>query len=392
MKICDLTQSYSPTGGGVRTYLHAKREHIREHPEYEHQLIVPGVEDTVRREGRLTTYTIASPPVPGSPTYRLLLRSDKVLRILRDVLPDVVELHCAYNLPWTAFYHRRQHPCRIVAIYHTDVPTAYVEPAVTLIAGKVVGRKAKAAAAHYLRALYNRCDATIAISPGMVEKLSDIGVREVVRVPLGVELEVFHPAKRDLETRKHLGAGKDEVLLVYAGRLDGEKRAHIVVDAFERLPEGFRGVLVLVGEGPLRAELEARAPRNGRIRVLPFQTEREVLARILASADVYVSAMPYETFGLSVIEAQACALPVIGVRAGAMVDRVPPGTGLLGAVDSAEEMARNIVSLSSEERQRMGRAARALVEENFSWHRTFERIFALYERLPARRTPGPSAS
>lgn len=378
MKICDLTQSYAANGGGVRTYIHAHREFIRQHTAHEHLLIVPGAEDTAERDGRTATYSVASPMVPGSTAYRLLLRSPEVLRILERERPDVINVYCAYNLPWTAFHYRRRHAARVIGIYMTDVPTAYVEPAVRRIAGGWLAAGARYSAEAYSRALYNRCDATVAISPVLAQRLRAMGVRNVQCVLLGVDLETFHPARRDPHLRRDLGIADDDLLMVYAGRLDTEKRARIVADAFEQLPHGKRATLVLVGDGPLCAELTERAAAHPRMHVLPFQPDRHNLATLLASADLYVSGMPFETFGLSVLEAQACGLAVVGVRGGAMVDRVPEGTGLLGPVDDAAAMARNMARYSVAEWRAIGRRARAMVKENFSWDRTFEQIFALY--------------
>jgi alpha-1,6-mannosyltransferase len=75
---CDLTQSWSEVGGGVRTYLLQKRRHIIERTADRHLLIIPGACDEVIEEERAVTVTIASPHVPGSPNYRLLLRNRAV--------------------------------------------------------------------------------------------------------------------------------------------------------------------------------------------------------------------------------------------------------------------------------------------------------------------------
>jgi len=75
---CDVTQSWSDVGGGVGTYLRRKREHILTHTPHRHLLIVPGAEDSVIEDRRSITVTIASPPVPTSPKYRLLLRNGAV--------------------------------------------------------------------------------------------------------------------------------------------------------------------------------------------------------------------------------------------------------------------------------------------------------------------------
>ena len=85
--------------------------------------------------------------------------------------------------------------------------------------------------------------------------------------------------------------------------------------------------------------------------------------------------MADETFGVSVVEAQASGLPVVGVAAGAMLDRVDGDTGRLGPVDDSKAMAANILDLCRADRQLMGEAARAHVEGQFSWDRTFQTLF-----------------
>ncbi len=395
MKICDLTQSYAETGGGVRTYLHAKRQYLLEHTDHEHVLIIPGPDDERTEDGRATTYHVASPPVPGSPAYRLFLRSDKVLRILDRERPDVIEVHCTYNLPWTALWHRRSHSAAVVGFCMTDLGSAYVEPGVAAVLGDTAGQAARAVTDRYTRALYSRCDATVAISSIMADGLRERGVPAATWIPLGVDLDRFRPMDRPndprADVRQRFGASDDDLLMVYAGRLDSEKRPDFVVDAFERLPADFPGVLILAGEGPLREPLAERTANDPRVHVLPFIQDRHELARLMGSADLYVSGMPHETFGLSVVEAQACGLPVVGVRAGAMVERVAEGeNGLLVPPDDDAAMAAAIRELEADRPRlrAMGAAARRHVEDRFSWDRTFQDLLELYERVrPDRSAP-----
>lgn len=378
MKLCAVTQSYAPTGGGVRTMLHAEREWCREQG-LQHVLIVPGAEDTVTRDGPLTTYTVASPLLPGSSVYRLLYRSNRVLRILRDELPDVIEVHCAYNLPWTVLWHRRRHRALVSALYMTDLPVAYVEAPLRGRAGRQIAGAARRIAERYLRALYARCDVVVAISPVMRDRLHDMGLPQALYVPLGVDLDTFSPTRRSHDVRARLGAGDDDLVMVYAGRLDSEKRPDIVFDAFDRLPAHLNARLVIAGDGPMRARLEQRALADPRARVIPFVQDRAELATLLASCDIYVSAMAHETFGLSVVEAQACGLPVVGVRAGAMVDRVMDGMdGFLVTPDAPAAMAERIIATPRDDWRRMGQRARTRVEAEFSWRRTFQTLLQIY--------------
>ena len=378
MKLCGLTQSYAPTGGGVRTMLHAQRDWFRTHG-MQHIMIVPAADDSVTRDGTVTTYTVASPLLPGSAAYRLLYRSDKVMRILRAEMPDVIEVHCAYNLPWTALWHRRRHGCIVSGVYMTDLPIAYVETPLRKRTGRHVAAGARRLTERYLRALYSRCDVAIAISPSMRDRLRDIGVPDPLCVPLGVDLGTFSPIRRSGAVRERLGAADDDLVIIYAGRLDAEKQPDVVFDAFEQLPPALRARLVIAGDGPMRPQLEQRAATNARVRLLAYIEDRAELAALLASCDIYASAMAHETFGLSVIEAQACGLPVVGVRAGAMVDRVRDGDdGFLVDPGSPAAMAQRIARTPRAEWPVMGERAYTRVNAEFSWSRTFETLLEIY--------------
>ena len=107
---CDLTQSWSDVGGGVRTYLLHKRRHILSSTPHRHLMIIPGPRDEVIADDRAITVTVASPHVPGSPHYRLMLRNGAVRRVLERFRPDLIECQDAYNLPWAAAAHRRRYP------------------------------------------------------------------------------------------------------------------------------------------------------------------------------------------------------------------------------------------------------------------------------------------
>jgi len=385
---CDLTQSWSDVGGGVRTYLLHKRRHILESTPHRHLMIIPGARDEVVEEERAVTVTIRSPHVPGSPHYRLMLRNGAVRAALERFRPDLIECQDAYNLPWAAIGHRRRHPdTALIAAYMTDFPTVYVERPLSKVLTKpvasVIGRICYA----YCGLLYRRFDSVFALSRnGGGAKLRALGIEPLEIVPLGVELGEFGPARRDPRLRATLGVSDDQPLLIYVGRLDGEKKPDVVVDAFRRLPDALGAKLVLLGEGPLRSDILAL--RDERIIMPGYVKSRAELSRWLASADIYVSAMADETFGVSIIEAQASGLPVVGVAAGAMIDRVASGTGRLGPVDDAAVMSTNILEVWNSDRTAMGEAARAHALQ-FSWVSSMEALFghvypAAFERRRER--------
>lgn len=382
---CDLTQSWSDVGGGVRTYLLHKRRHILEATPHSHLMIVPGEHDSIAEEERAITVTIASPRVPGSPHYRLMVRNRAVRAALQQYRPDLIECQDAYNLPWAAIDHRRRNPdTALIAAYMTDFPTVYVERPLSRFLSKPVAGLLGRLGYRYCGMLYRRFDAVFALSEhGGAVKLRALGIDPVDVVPLGVELGEFGPERRDPRLRAKLGLSDEQPLIIYVGRLDGEKKPDVVVDAFRRLPEALGARLVLLGEGPLRSEIERLS--DPRIILPGYVKSRSDLAQWLASADVYASAMADETFGVSILEAQASGLPVVGVAAGAMLDRVSSSMGRLGPVGDAAAMAANILDVWNCDRTQMARAARASALR-YSWHSSMETLFGhVYPAAFARR-------
>ena len=389
---CDLTQSWSEVGGGVRTYLLHKRRHILDSTPHRHLVIIPGAKDEVTEEDRAITVRIASPRVPGSPNYRLMLRSGAVRRALERFRPDLIECQDAYNLPWAAIGYRKRHPATaLVAAYMTDFPTVYVERPFARVMGNTLATLCGRICYAYCGALYRRFDRVFALSEnGGVAKLRAQGVATVDVVPLGVEVGEFAPAKRSPELRRQLGLSDDHPLLIYVGRLDGEKKPDVVVDAFRALPKSLGAKLALLGEGPLKEDIAALG--DERIILPGYVRNRPELARWLASADVYVSGMADETFGVSIVEAQASGLPVVGVAAGAMIDRVTETTGRLGPVGDAEVMARNILDVWGADRSVMSEEARAHALQ-FSWQHSMEALFGrVYPAALAGRAEMPAGA
>jgi alpha-1,6-mannosyltransferase len=396
MRFCDLTIAYNESSGGIRTYIDEKRRYLLERTEHEHLLIVPGEEDRIERQERSTAIYIGSPLLPNQDNYRYFRSPEKIKNLLVEHRPDIIELGSYYLCPWAAFAYRELlqesgQTCLIGCYFHTDVAEAYVGAPLRAIAhdllddwseslaalGEKLANMAASGVERYIGTVFGRCDLAMVASAAQAARLREYGVEQVQVVPLGVDLQLFHPRQRRKELRSRYGAGPDSLVLIYAGRLSMEKQVLTLVEALQRLPAELKAILWIAGHGPLRAELEAEAARNRSLRLLPYQADRAEFAKLLASADLYVTAGPHETFGLSVIEAQASGLPVVGVDAGALQDRVPVGLGYLGPVDDAEAMADNITRAAAE-RAGISERARRHVEQHFGWDSTFRKLLDCY--------------
>ena len=397
MKFCDITMAYNATSGGIKTYIEEKRRFLRENTDYEHLLIAPGSRDRVRRSGRTTTVTIKSPLLPGQKAYRFFLTPTKIKQVLLEEAPHVVELGSYYTEPWAAFAYRRRireagGDCLLGAYFHTDVAKAYVAAPMRAVADNWLQDVSEALASgvekladvaatgaqRYIRYVFSHCDLKFAASPSQAARLEEYGVEDIDVAPMGVDLRLFNPRKRSAAIRARFGVDNRTTVLMFAGRLCAEKRVLTLITAFEALPPDMPSQLWLMGDGPQRAEVEAAAARNANIKLFDYESDRVRFAELLASADIYVSAGPFETFALSVIEAQASGLPVVGVNAGALRERVLPGLGALGPVDDAEAMAANIVR-AAQDRAAIGARARAHIAENFSWTKALGKLVACYQ-------------
>lgn len=409
MIFCDITTAYSESSGGIRTYIDEKRRYLLDHTDDEHLLIVPGRKDREQRRGRSTTVHIGSPLLPTQDKYRLFLRPNRITSVLMKYRPELIELGSYYLEPWAAFAYRLRlreegRNCVIGAYFHTDVARAYVAAPLRAAAhewfsdwsemlaefGLKLADLAVGGAERYIGRIFRQCDLALAASPDQAARLREYGVEHVRIVPLGVDLDAFHPRRRSERTRRRLGARPGALALIFAGRLSTEKHISTLLRAFALLPPELNAVLWLVGEGPLQGMLQEHARANPSVYVIQFLEGRREFARLLASADIYVTAGPYETFALSVIEAQACGLPVVGVDAGALRERVPEALGFLGPVGDAGAMAANIVR-AARARTALGARARAHVAQRFSWEQTFDRLLACYReefgRLAQTRPP-----
>lgn len=374
--ICDLTQSWSPNGGGgISTYLKEKSRYIQEHTEHRLLQIVPGPCDRITVTGRTIFAEVGSGQVWGSPNYRWISRNNAVFDLLREYQPDIIESLCPWVLPWIAIRHRWRFPnTALVAGYRTDFPNAHVYRVVRDLAGHYPASFFRDLAYFYAWLTYNRFDRVYTLNHEAGRMLHDLGQTNTGILGLGVNIDQFSPEHRDPAFRAAVGLPETGgPLLIYAGRIDNEKRADMLVAMFKALPSDLGAAMVLLGDGKLRSQLQEEA-RGLPIAFPGFEADRSALARALASSDIYVSGMADETFGISVLEAQASGLPVVGVTSGAMIERVPEGSGLLGPAGDVGAMAANVAEVWRGDYQAVRARSLALANGHNRWEQTFAQL------------------
>lgn len=381
MKICDVTQFYSPYGGGVRRYIAEKQAYVRARGDHEHVLLIPGPRDECTMEGPCKVHTIRSPRLDRTSRYRLLLRVGAVREILRRERPDVIEAGDPYHVAWAAWMEACSLKIPVVGFYHSHFPDAYLRT-VKKYCGGLVHDFVQDYAKAYIERLYGRLSRTLVPSPHLRELLASWGVGNTVVVRLGVDTTVFRPGDRDLGMRGRLGVPEGRICLLFVGRLAHEKGVGTLLDAFRRLHAEERGRfhLLVVGQGPLRRDVDAVARETGAVGWTDNFQDSGELARVYRAADIFVHPGVLETFGLVTVEAQACGLPVVGIR-GSYMDRLAfCGIERWAEENSPAALAAAVRALAGGPRDEVG----ALVAEAaaaYAWPKVFEELFAVYRQV-----------
>ncbi len=227
--------------------------------------------------------------------------------------------------------------------------------------------------------ILNEVDLVLATCPAEVEELTtlyDADPSRLTIVPCGVDQRAFRPVDRDA-AREMLGLSGGPTV-AYVGRLVPRKGVDTLVEAFALLPRRLDARLVIVGGepggSPEAARLAALAGDLGVSERIAFAGSRpqEDLRHYYCAADVAVSVPHYEPFGMTPLEAMACATPVVGARVGGIKTSVADSeTGYLVPPRDPESLASRLLHLLSNPalRDRMGRAARCRIEEHYTWER-----------------------
>jgi len=261
--------------------------------------------------------------LPVATLQSLIPSSNKVVEeALYKFQPDIIHLVTPVTLGAVGHYYIDKMKLPSLATFHTDIAAyapryqiPYVENIVNLVT-KVV---------------YSKADRVLAPSPSSKAQLETIGLQNVGVFGRGVDHKLFNPTKVQRERLKDLGLNPDALTILYAGRLAEEKSIDKLIEAFKLLKnrDKLNIQLLIVGEGPSRAELETALSDTKDYAFTGLKTGED-LASLYASADIFAFPSVTETFGQGVLEAMASGLAVLGFDSPGVRDLVEhEKTGLL---------------------------------------------------------------
>lgn len=314
-------------------------------------------------------------PVPG---YRDVRIGWPASRLLRERWtrrpPDAVYVATEGPLGWSAVSTARRLRLAVFSGFHTNFHSYAPHYGAGWLRPLTLG---------YLRRFHNRTSGTLVASEELRSQLSLAGFENLSVLARGVDSRLFTPRRRSAALRQAWGAGEDDLVALTVGRLAPEKNVPLAIAAYRGMQRVSRGLqCIVVGDGPLRASLQAANPD---LRFCGVQTG-EQLAAHYASADVFLFPSGTETFGNVTLEAMASGLAVVAFDYAAARMHVTPGrTGVLvpcgafGAfVDGAVALARSPQGVRA-----MGRRARAHAV-GVDWPRVVQRFEALLTKGEAR--------
>ena len=375
--LLDISEYFSETCGGVRTYLMQKARYVERREHLRQAILVPGSEDAIVETAGVRCYRLRGPLIPFQASYRFLLATRSTSRIVAHERPDIIEVGSNYFAPWLIMRARRHWNAPVVWFYHAHLPRV-VAPRGRR--DSVLRRAAASVATVYSRRIADSVACTIVASDFVRRELETLGIERTARVPLGVDLELHHPRRRAwaAETRRRFDL-PDGPLALFLGRFSREKNVDVAVAAWDTVHRRTGAHLVLVGAGTGGMRIE---PRRG-VHVLPFERDRDAVADLHATADVYVAPGPSETFGLAALEALASGTPVLAPDAGGVTELVErSGGGRIFTAGEPASLAEEAVALFADDLALLGGRARAYAEREHDWDAVFDRLFEVYRRVP----------
>ena len=361
LRIAQLANFVGPTSGGMRTAI----EHLGQgycEAGADRILITPGERDSVTETEVGTIVRMKAPKVGGG--YRLITDPWKVIEALERFGPTTVEISDKSTLLPVARWARRQGIGSVLFSHER------LDAMLSLRTGRQLGIASGVGALYKL--LSRTYDAVVVTSRYAAAEFDEV-TTPLVRIPLGVDLDTFHPS---------LGTPADDgvLKLVHAGRLSREKSPHLAVATAAELHR--RGVpmrLDVYGSGPHLDELLAIAG-SAPIHFHGYVDGRVALARHLAEADVALSVCPGETFGLAVLEALAAGTPVVTANTGGARELVDASCGRW-APAKADLLADAVLELAQQPGRRASARSRA---ELYDWDSCVQHMLTLHRRLAVK--------
>lgn len=373
LRIAQLANFVGPVSGGMRVAIdHLGQGYVD--AGHERIFVIPGKHDEVTETELGLVVQVAAPKITKD--YRMIATPWRALDVLDRFKPTSIEVSDKWTLSPAARWARKRGIGSVLFSHER------LDDMLSMWLKRQFGVEALVGGLN--RRLSKSFDAVVVTSQYAADEFMDTGAR-LWRVPLGVDLETFHPMGYQTPEPRPDGQREQPIQLCYVGRMSHEKSPQLgVAAAIELHRRGVPIQLNMYGTGPDLEELKQQAA-GAPIVFHGFVKGRAEVAHRFAHSDISFSICPAETFGLAVLEALACGTPVVtSNRGGAheLVDATSGESGTPDAVGLADATERLIARLGPDLR----RAARARAEL-YTWQASIDKMLALHHRLAGPLRP-----
>ena len=369
LHIALVSETFPPEINGVANTLGRLCQGLRERG-HRLQLIRPRQDGDARSPTDDELLLTRGWPLPGYAGLQWGQSSlHKLLRRWQQRRPDVLYIATEGPLGLSALRAARRLGIPVVSGFHTNFQQYSSHYGLSLLSRLLTG---------YLRWFHNRTRMTLVPSPDQRLELQRRGFERLELLARGVDGQLFHPSRRSAELRASWGLGEHDIAVLHVGRLAAEKNLQLLTRSFRALQQQNPQQhlrLVLVGDGPQRAQLQAELPEA----VFCGVQRGERLAEHYASGDLFLFPSLSETFGNVVLEALAAGLAVVAYDQAAAAQHIRHGhNGALASpgdeqafIDAAQwllEDAESLRRVRLNARQHAGRQGWPEIIEQFEQH------------------------
>ena len=296
---------------------------------------------------------IAGAPLPNYPGVRFGLPAGRRLQARwTQERPDAIYVATEGPLGWSALNAARKLGIPVATGFHTRFDTYARDYGFGFLSPWVF---------NWLRRFHNRADATLVPTLELQQQLRAQGFKKVHRLGRAVDTLQFHPRWRDQGLRESWGLHADDLAVLCVGRIAAEKNLDLTLRAFRAIQQRQpRARLVMVGDGPSRATLQAAHPD-----VIFAGVQRgESLSRHYASCDLFLFSSLSETFGNVTLEAMASGLATVAFDYGAAREHLQHGQhgAVVGFGDHDQFVQASVHAAGAQDLRQMGHAARVSVQ------------------------------
>lgn len=301
LRIAMVTETYPPEVNGVAITIGHMVRGLRRRGHHI-QLVRPRQheQDVAAREDDYEEVLVKGMPIPGYPELRAGAPARKtLLQLWTQQRPDVIQIATEGPLGWSAMAAANKLGIPVCSDFHTNFHSYTGHYGIGLL---------KKPIAAYLRYFHNKTQCTMVPTASLQSELQQDGYKEVKVVSRGVDTTLFHPSKRSIGLRAQWGAADDTPVAILVSRLAPEKNLPVVIQAFHAMREANPDILlVMVGDGPSRAELQQQHPEV----IFAGMRTGEDLAAHYASADIFLYPSLTETYGNVTVESMSSGLATL---------------------------------------------------------------------------------